>query len=116
MLVNMHILYLFSHCVSFALLIIDFIVILHVRLIRVLLKINQSINITSILRCSFVTYVVKTAFMRLTGSIADQRKCSEQKRVDDRHLSAELSSHQLASNCASVYIQAINTIINTSTH
>ena len=30
-----------SHCVSFALLIIDFIVILHVRLIRVLL-INQS--------------------------------------------------------------------------
>ena len=38
------ILYLFSHCVSFALLIIDFIVILHVRLIRVLLKINQSIN------------------------------------------------------------------------
>ena len=44
MLVNVHILYLFSHCVSFALLIIDFIVILHVRLIRVLLKINQSIN------------------------------------------------------------------------
>ena len=37
---------LFSHCVSFALLIIDFIVILHARLnlIRVLLKINQSIN------------------------------------------------------------------------
>ena len=48
MLVNVHILYLFSHCVSFALLIdfiVDFIVIfLHVRLIRVLLKINQSIN------------------------------------------------------------------------
>ena len=44
MVVNVHILYLFSHCVSFALLIIDFIVILHVRLIRVLLKINQSIN------------------------------------------------------------------------
>jgi len=45
MVVNVHILYLFSHCVSFALLIIDFIVILHVglRLIRVLLKINQSI-------------------------------------------------------------------------
>jgi len=43
MLVNVHILYLFSRCVSFALLIIDFIVILHVRLIRVLLKINQSI-------------------------------------------------------------------------
>jgi len=41
MVVNVHILYLFSHCVSFALLIIDFIVILHVRLIRVLLKINQ---------------------------------------------------------------------------
>ena len=41
MLVNVHILYLFSHCVSFVLLIIDFIVILHVRLIRVLLKINQ---------------------------------------------------------------------------
>jgi len=41
---NVHILYLFSHCVSFALLIIDFIVILHVRLIHVLLKINQSIN------------------------------------------------------------------------
>ena len=39
---QIHILYLFSHCVSFALLIIDFIVILHVRLIRVLLKINQS--------------------------------------------------------------------------
>jgi len=36
-----HILYLFSHCVSFVLLIIDFIVILHARLIRVLLKINQ---------------------------------------------------------------------------
>ena len=30
-----------SHCVSFVLLIIDFIVILHVRLIRVLLKINH---------------------------------------------------------------------------
>ena len=30
------------YCVSFALLIIDFIVILHVRLIRVLLKISQS--------------------------------------------------------------------------
>ena len=44
MVVNVHILYLFSHCVSFALLIIDFIVILHVRLIRVLLKINQSIE------------------------------------------------------------------------
>jgi len=44
MVVNVHILYLLSHCVSFALLIIDFIVILHVRLIRVLLKINQSIN------------------------------------------------------------------------
>jgi len=44
MVVNVHILYLFSHCVSFALLIIDFIVILHVRLIRVLLKINQSVN------------------------------------------------------------------------
>ena len=44
MVVNVHILYLFSHCVSFALLIIDFIVILHVRLTRVLLKINQSIN------------------------------------------------------------------------
>ena len=44
MVVNVHILYLFSHCVSFALLIIDFIVILHVRLIRVLLKINQSIR------------------------------------------------------------------------
>ena len=44
MVVNVHILYLFSHCVSFVLLIIDFIVILHVRLIRVLLKINQSIN------------------------------------------------------------------------
>jgi len=43
MVVNVHILYLFSHCVLFALLIIDFIVILHVRLIRVLLKINQSI-------------------------------------------------------------------------
>ena len=42
MVVNVHILYLSSHCVSFALLIIDFIVILHVRLIRVLLKINQS--------------------------------------------------------------------------
>ena len=42
MVVNVHILYLFSHCVSFALLIIDFTVILHVRLIRVLLKINQS--------------------------------------------------------------------------
>jgi len=39
-----HILYLFSHCVLFALLIIDFIVILHVRLIRVLLKINQSLE------------------------------------------------------------------------
>jgi len=38
----MHILFLFSHCVSFALLIIDFVVILHVRLIRVLLKTNQS--------------------------------------------------------------------------
>jgi len=37
-----HTLFLFRHCVSFALLIIDFIVILHVRLIRVLLKINQS--------------------------------------------------------------------------
>ena len=46
MVVNVHILYLFSHCVSFALLIIDFIVILHVRLIRVLLKINQSITIS----------------------------------------------------------------------
>ena len=45
MIVNVHILYLFSHCVSFALLIIDFIVILHVRLIRALLNINQSINI-----------------------------------------------------------------------
>ena len=44
MVVNVHILYLFSHCVSFALLIIDFIVILHVRLIRVLLKVNQSIR------------------------------------------------------------------------
>ena len=44
MVVNVHILYLFSHCVSFALLIIDFIVILHVRLIRVLLKISQSID------------------------------------------------------------------------
>jgi len=32
----------FSHRISFALLIIDFIVIIHVRLIRVLLKINQS--------------------------------------------------------------------------
>ena len=42
MVVNVHILYLFSHCVSFALLIIDFIVILHVRMIRILLKINQS--------------------------------------------------------------------------
>ena len=47
MVVNVHILYLFSHCVSFALLIIDFIVILHVRLIRVLLKINQSIRISA---------------------------------------------------------------------
>jgi len=47
MVVNVHILYLFSHCVSFALLIIDFIVILHVRLIRVLLKINQSISAES---------------------------------------------------------------------
>jgi len=41
MLVNVHILCLFSHCVSFVLLTIDFIVILHVRLIRVLLKINH---------------------------------------------------------------------------
>ena len=44
MVVNVHTLYLFSHCVSFALLIIDFILILHVHLIRVLLKINQSIK------------------------------------------------------------------------
>ena len=36
-----------SHCVSFVLLIIDFIVSLHVRLIRVLLKINQSITLRS---------------------------------------------------------------------
>jgi len=41
------------YCVSFALLIIDFIVILHVRLIRVLLKINQAI--ISITRCWHVT-------------------------------------------------------------
>jgi len=48
MVVNVHILYLFSHCVSFALLIIDFIVILHIRLIRVLLKISrQSIIISN---------------------------------------------------------------------
>jgi len=46
----MHILYLFSHCVSFALLIIDFIVILHVRFdTRVLLKINQSKYIVTVL-------------------------------------------------------------------
>jgi len=44
MIVNVHILFWFSHCVSSVLLIIDFIVILHVRLIRVLLKINQPIN------------------------------------------------------------------------
>ena len=48
MVVNVHVLYLFSHCVSFALLIIDFIVILHVRLIRVLLKINHN-NVSPIL-------------------------------------------------------------------
>ena len=48
MVVNVHILYLFSHCVSFALLIIDFIVILHIHLIRVLLKISrQSIIISN---------------------------------------------------------------------
>ena len=46
MVVHVHILYLFSHCVLFALLIIDFIVILHVRLIRVLLKINHFIHVT----------------------------------------------------------------------
>jgi len=44
MVVNVHILYLFSHCVLFELLVTDFIVILHVRLIRVLLKINKSIT------------------------------------------------------------------------
>jgi len=53
MVVNVHILYLFSHCVSFALLIIDFIVILHVRLIRVLLKINQSIDADGPAGCAF---------------------------------------------------------------
>ena len=55
MVVNVHILYLFSHCVSFALLIIDFIVILHVRLIRVLLKINQSFCIRIVSRSATVT-------------------------------------------------------------
>ena len=54
MVVNVHILYLFSHCVSFALLIIDFIVILHVRLIRVLLKINhiKRVSTNSGLKCN----------------------------------------------------------------
>ena len=52
MVVNVHILYLFSHCVLFELLVTDFIVILHVRLIRVLLKINKSITSVEMLSVS----------------------------------------------------------------
>ena len=71
MVVNVYILYLFSHCVSFALLIIDFIVILHVRLIRVLLKINQSINHVVLLEAVrfFETHcrVISTYFINHAG-------------------------------------------------
>ena len=60
----MHILFLFSHCVSFALLIIDFIVILHERLIRVLLKINQSDYVNCILVILTVLLLFHETFSR----------------------------------------------------
>jgi len=59
-----HILFLFSHCVSFALLIIDFIVILHERLIRVLLKINQSDYVNCILVILTVLLLFHETFSR----------------------------------------------------
>jgi len=72
------ILYLFSHCVLFALLIIDFIVILHVRLIRVLLKINQSfitVYTNKRYKFAFVKFmpeVLSVPFFPATVSIVDR--------------------------------------------
>jgi len=79
----MHILYLFSHCVSFALLIIDFIVILHVRLIRVLLKINQSLLIFPSLFHKTVEVYVQMVNMKNSGASCNTGISSYGKRKAD---------------------------------
>ena len=104
MVVNVHILYLFYHCVSFALLIIDFIVILHVRLIRVLLKINQSIRFNlsyerDIARRPYLAVILQEWSHVSHKCLEQQRSMQNAFRYDSIIFSLQLYTGQTCLSC-----------------